>query len=126
MAWALHNSFVMAKGQNAPFLLSTLIGSPAIAILVRSATRRDWKKAGDVRQVFTGGIVGEPLFVPLGTQQAIALNTQLGLFALQFDPVDYHDGLNIQVWRWVTWILSVGMWDDLSSFDDFEFWRDYP
>ncbi len=124
MAWALTNSLALAKGQNGSVLLPDFFSASAIAVLVRANNRKNWVKAGEIRQVFSAGVVGEPLFVPFNLQQAIFLRTELGGFYLRFDPVDYHEGLNFFLWRWVDFVLQGGVWNDSGAWDDLQFWRD--
>lgn len=120
MAWIPVTQFSVGQGRIDAILIPVLLSSPHVAIKVIDIKRRKWRKAGDLFQQFTGGIRGQSLFVPFSEQRAFDMQTVFGDYYLRFQPVSYHQGLFVQVWRWGQSILFAGSWRDDGSWDDLQ------
>jgi len=101
MSWASVIVFNIGVGRVDPILIPFLLSSTHISIRVLSLKLNRWVKAGDLFQQFTGGIKGADNFVPLRKPLAIAMNNSLGDYYLRFKPVEYHQGLQVEIWKWV-------------------------
>ena len=118
LRWVPVTQFSVGEGRNDAILLPFLLSSTHIAIKVQDLKGRNWKKAGDLWQQFTGGVKGQNIFVPFKQQLAVEMNTALGDYYLRFQPVLYHKGLFVEVWRLVESILRSGYWNDYGDWDD--------
>lgn len=101
MTWASVIIFNIGVGRVDPILIPFLLSSTHISIKVLSVKPNRWAKAGDLFQQFTGGIKGADNFVPLRKPLAIAMDKSLGNYYLRFKPVEYHQGLQVEIWQWV-------------------------
>lgn len=111
MAWISVAQLNIGANRTDAILLPFLLDSSHIAIKIRHITPNKWRKSGDLWQQFTGGIFGQPQFVGFDQQTAIAMDNSLGKYYLRFQPVAYHKGLFLELWRWV--ITAMGdYWND--------------
>lgn len=100
MEWLSVDRFNIPSGRFDPILIPSLLSETFIGIKVSDPIRRNWRKAGDLWQQFNGGFQGEPKFIPLKAQIALPMVTDLGSYHLRFEPVNYHKGLFVEVWKW--------------------------
>lgn len=124
MTWASVIIFNIGVGRVDPILIPFLLSSTHISIKVLSVKPNRWAKAGDLFQQFTGGIKGADNFVPLRKPLAIAMDKSLGAYYLRFKPVEYHQGLQVEIWQWVKPMFINGFWDDFGFWTDLGFWDD--
>lgn len=101
MSWVSVAAFNIGIGRIDPILIPSPLSSPHIAIKVSDVKRRKWRKAGDLWQRFTGGVIGEPIFIPFGEQRMLDMKIDLGEYHLFFQPVSYHQGLFIEISQWI-------------------------
>lgn len=120
MAWIVVTQFSIGQGRNDAILIPFLLSSPYVAIKVQDLKRKNWLKAGFLWQQFSGGFKGASIFVPFKQQLAVEMQTALGDYYLRFEPVSYHQGLFVEVWRWAENILSSGSWGDDGIWDDLQ------
>ena len=123
MAWISVSQFNIGANRTDAILLPHLLDSSHIAIKVRHITPTKWRKSGDLWQQFTGGVTGISQFVGFNQQVAIAMDNSLGKYYLRFQPVAYHKGLFLELWRWVANAFGV-LWLDDGGWDDLEVWND--
>lgn len=123
MAWISVTSFNVGANRIDAILLPFLLDSSHVAIKVRHLVPNKWRKSGDLWQQFTGGVRGESQFVGFNEQMAIAMDNALGKYYLRFQPVAYHKGLFVEIWRWADNAFGA-FWTDDGSWDDSEVWSD--
>jgi hypothetical protein len=102
MSWVAVSQFNIGQGRTDAILIPFLLSASHVAIKVTDVKRRKWRKAGDLWQEFDGGVMGRNIFVPFSKQIACEMQTALGDYRLRFQPVAHHQGLFVEVWRWVS------------------------
>jgi hypothetical protein len=122
MAWISVFHFNIGAKRTDAILIPFLLDASHIAIKVRQPALNKWVKAGDLWQQFTGGVKGVSQFVRFDEQTAIAMDNSLGKYYLRFQPVPYHKGLSVQIWRWVANAFGA-FWFDDGAWDDLEVWQ---
>ncbi len=110
--WIPVTQFSVGQNRTDAILIPFPLSSTHIAIKVQNLQGRNWQKAGDLWQQFTGGVKGQNIFVPFKQQLAVSMDTALGDYYLRFQPVSYHKGLFVEVWKWAKPVISYSYFGD--------------
>lgn len=101
------------------------VDSTAIAVYAQETginKHPNWYKAGDLVQTFKGNFDSENFVVPLKKRVVFDSLQDLGLFRLSFLPVRWHEGLDMQLWRWTNCVFGL-TWDTSEDWNVAEKWE---
>lgn len=101
------------------------VNATAIAVYAQETgltKHPNWFKSGDLYQEYEGGFSSPPFLVPLKSKIVFDSLQDLGSFRLSFKPVQWHTGLDLQLWRFTNCCFGL-QWDVGENWNTGEKWE---